>query len=173
MWLDSSRHARATLSIDIPGRLYCCLPGRAPGRRTVAISQSRRGASYPNRGRRSSRAVLPRYRSGAISSRAFDGWNDALSRGTPGGIWHPAVHRARVARASRAGRPSARHGIRAATGLAGLSVGVLRALNLERRTFPPLLSIETSLPVGTLAATQLSYLVKGLVTKTTALGGCM
>jgi hypothetical protein len=56
-------------------------------------------------------------------------------------------------------------------GIAGLSLGALRAFNLETTNFPALAAAaEVSLPAGNLAPTRPSYLLKGLLTKTTGFG---
>jgi hypothetical protein len=56
-------------------------------------------------------------------------------------------------------------------GMAGLSVGVLHALNLETTTIPALaLAGEFLIPVGNLAPTRGAYMMKGVVTKTTSIG---
>jgi hypothetical protein len=56
-------------------------------------------------------------------------------------------------------------------GIAGVSLGALRAFNLETTSLPAFAaSAEVSMPVGTLAPTRASYLLKALLTKTTDLG---
>ena len=67
--------------------------------------------------------------------------------------------------------PPSASGVRPVAGLAGLSIGVMRALNLETTSIPALaLSGEVSLPIGSISATQTSFLLKALATRTTRIG---
>jgi hypothetical protein len=64
--------------------------------------------------------------------------------------------------------PPSASGAISAAGLAGVSIGVMRALTLETTNIPATaLSAEASLPVGGLAPARGSYLAKALITKTT------
>ena len=67
--------------------------------------------------------------------------------------------------------PPSASGAISAAGLAGLSIGLLRALNIETTNMPAFaLAAELSLPVGGLAPARGSYLAKALLTKTTGVG---
>ena len=64
--------------------------------------------------------------------------------------------------------PPSGSGVQSAAGIAGLSVGMLHAFNLETSDVPALaVASEFLLPAGNLGATRGSYIVKGLLTKTT------
>jgi hypothetical protein len=66
--------------------------------------------------------------------------------------------------------PPSTSGSTSAAGLAGVSVGVMRALTIETTSVPAMaVAAEMSLPVGGLAPTRGSYLAKALLTKTTGL----
>jgi len=67
--------------------------------------------------------------------------------------------------------PPRSSGARSTAGVAGLAVGLLHELNLETPALPAFaLGGETSLPVGSLAATSPSYIAKLLVTRTFGFG---
>ena len=64
--------------------------------------------------------------------------------------------------------PSSASGASSAAGLAGVSLGVMRALTIETTNVPAMaVAAEVSLPVGGLAPERGSYLAKALMTKTT------
>ncbi len=67
--------------------------------------------------------------------------------------------------------PPSASGATSAAGLAGVSIGLLRALNIETTNMPAFaLAAELSLPLGGLAPARGSYLAKALLTKTTSVG---
>lgn len=67
--------------------------------------------------------------------------------------------------------PAVSTGALSTAGVAGVSIGAMHAFNIETNGWPALaLESEVSLPVGGLAPTKSSFIVKGLLTKTTSLG---
>lgn len=65
--------------------------------------------------------------------------------------------------------PPSGNGGQSAAGVAGLSVGVMHAFNLETTNIPAIaLSSELSLPIGNLAPNRGAWFAKGLMTKTTS-----
>lgn len=67
--------------------------------------------------------------------------------------------------------PPALSGAKPVAGLAGLSIGVMHAFNIETARMPSLaIAGDVSVPLGNLAPTQSTYLVKGLLTRTMRVG---
>lgn len=67
--------------------------------------------------------------------------------------------------------PPSASGALSTSGVAGVSLGAMHAFNVETTRFPAVaLDAEVSLPVGGLAGDKSSYIVKGLLTRTTSLG---
>jgi hypothetical protein len=63
--------------------------------------------------------------------------------------------------------PPVSTGAQSISGVAGVAVGITRALTIETGAIPALaLTTEVSLPVGSLGGSQASFMVKGLATKT-------
>src|SRR5205085_974353 len=62
--------------------------------------------------------------------------------------------------------PPSTTGAASTSGVAGVSVGFMRALSIETNQLPALaLSGELSVPIGALAGAQGSFILKGLATK--------